>query len=65
MADAERVPTPGSIEWTVRTTAKYQPLLLVAHVHAAPHALVVVERPYFELAKKLPAAFHRGARYGA
>jgi U3 small nucleolar RNA-associated protein 4 len=49
----------------VRTTAKYQPLLLVAHVHAAPHALVVVERPYFELAKKLPAAFHRGARYGA
>ena len=57
----------GRLSWTVRTTAKYQPLLLVAQAQLAAHEshLVVVERPYFELAKKLPAAFHRGARYGA
>ncbi|GAC95674.1 hypothetical protein PHSY_003250 [Pseudozyma hubeiensis SY62] len=60
----------GGPAWVVRTTAKYQPLLLVAQLavedadKTAAH-LVVVERPYFELAKKLPAAFHRGARYGA
>ena len=63
----------GKLEWMVRTTAKYQPLLLVAQVQLPAATvgakgeshLVVVERPYFELAKKLPAAFHRGARYGA
>ncbi|KAJ1030410.1 hypothetical protein NDA16_001319 [Ustilago loliicola] len=59
----------GKLEWTVKTTAKYQPLLLVAQAAVAKQGgeshLVVVERPYFELAKKLPAAFHRGARYGA
>ncbi|EST09864.1 WD40 repeat [Kalmanozyma brasiliensis GHG001] len=63
----------AKLDWTVRTTAKYQPLLLVAQLQVeqvqgeeptGAH-LVVVERPYFELAKKLPAAFHRGARYGA
>lgn len=61
----------GKLEWTVKTTAKYQPLLLVAEAqlngasNRGESHLVVVERPYFELAKKLPAAFHRGARYGA
>ncbi|SJX60278.1 related to UTP4-U3 snoRNP protein [Sporisorium reilianum f. sp. reilianum] len=67
-AAAAGVAQHGALQWTVRTTAKYQPLLLVAQlaVAGAPAAhLVVVERPYFELAKKLPAAFHRGARYGA
>ncbi|TKY90473.1 hypothetical protein EX895_000471 [Sporisorium graminicola] len=65
------VTTSGALKWTIRTTAKYQPLLLVAQLPlgmqdaAAAAHLVVVERPYFELAKKLPAAFHRGARYGA
>lgn len=57
-----------TFKWTVKTTAKYQPLLLVAQLPLQPADaahLVVVERPYFELAKKLPAAFHRGARYGA
>ncbi|SPO19887.1 related to UTP4 - U3 snoRNP protein [Ustilago trichophora] len=66
------IPTPKTLEWSIRTTAKYQPLLLVAQAQVEstedqkpnPH-LLVVERPYFELAKKLPAAFHRGARYGA
>lgn len=66
----------AKLGWVVRTTAKYQPLLLVAQADvdatedqaeppAAKTHLVVIERPYFELAKKLPAAFHRGARYGA
>ncbi|KAJ9476934.1 U3 small nucleolar RNA-associated protein 4 [Pseudozyma hubeiensis] len=75
MHDAEDVAAAaaaggGGPAWVVRTTAKYQPLLLVAQLavrdadKTAAH-LVVVERPYFELAKKLPAAFHRGARYGA
>lgn len=64
----EDVQEVGRLGWVVRTTAKYQPLLLVAPVAAQVEKeshLVVVERPYFELAKKLPAAFHRGARYGA
>ncbi|SPO20806.1 related to UTP4 - U3 snoRNP protein [Ustilago trichophora] len=61
------------LDWTIRTTAKYQPLLLVAQVQVETESsqqentshLVVIERPYFELAKKLPPTFHRGARYGA
>ncbi|CDU23848.1 related to UTP4-U3 snoRNP protein [Sporisorium scitamineum] len=77
MQDSSTLPATGGagalLEWTIRTTAKYQPLLLVAQLAvedaaeaaAAGGHLVVVERPYFELAKKLPAAFHRGARYGA
>lgn len=68
--EMEDVSNASKLNWVVRTTAKYQPILLVAQAEVGNKQtreahLVVVERPYFELAKKLPAAFHRGARYGA
>lgn len=60
-------PKDASVACAVRTTAKFQPLLLVAHVpvhlSSQPH-LLIVERPYFELARNLTPAFHRAERYG-
>ncbi|KAN0066210.1 U3 small nucleolar RNA-associated protein [Thecaphora frezii] len=55
--------------WHVKHTHKYQPLLLVDSVATGKEVkrddLVVVERPFYELAQGLPPAFHQGARYGA
>lgn len=54
-------------QWNVRITFRYQPL-----VHVAPFkpqgaeqvGLAVVEKPFFELAKGLDAAWRRQRRYG-
>ncbi|EPQ32423.1 uncharacterized protein PFL1_00619 [Pseudozyma flocculosa PF-1] len=56
--------------WHIKHTHKYQPLLLVDSIatgrgQVKKDDLVVVERPFYELARNLPPAFHRGARYGA
>ncbi|PWZ02788.1 WD40 repeat-like protein [Testicularia cyperi] len=51
----------------IRTTFKYQPILMLAPLTVSDSSehLVIVERPYFELASTLPPAFFRGARYGS
>ncbi|PWN52112.1 WD40 repeat-like protein [Violaceomyces palustris] len=61
--------SPNQVAWNVRVTFKYQPLVFVGSLKAPGTAredhLVVLERPFFELARNLPPAFYRGARYGA
>lgn len=72
--DAELSRTENASGLNVRLTHKYQPLLLVDVMPPSASAsdspsqdgaqLVVVERPFFALAKGLPPAYYRGSRYG-
>jgi U3 small nucleolar RNA-associated protein 4 len=56
--------------WSTSLTFKYQPLLHVGLLsefgHSAKHEdeLVVVERPYYDLARSLPPTWFSGASYG-
>jgi U3 small nucleolar RNA-associated protein 4 len=68
-------------EWSVKVTHRYQPLLFVDALQRAAGALsmdaaqgqqdeycaelVVVERPFFALARSLPPAFKRAVKYGS
>lgn len=63
----------GAQFWNVRLTFRYQPLVTVGPVDAAnddkdatrvAQALAVIERPFFELAKDLDAAWKQERRYG-
>lgn len=65
---------PGLPFWAVRVTFRYQPLVRVGRLNPSGQSmdtatelsagLAVIERPFFDLAKSLDAAWKRERRYG-
>ncbi|UZJ55037.1 hypothetical protein CBS101457_004357 [Exobasidium rhododendri] len=68
----EAAPTPTSVvepkRWNVSLSFKYQPLLYVGLLPSPGQQeedeMVVIERPYYDIARSLPPTWFNGASYG-
>lgn len=59
----------SEMEWSIKQTNKYQPLLYVKEMENRNQdrdgsELLVIERPYFDLARNLPPGYNTGTKYG-